>query len=77
MVIGLVNGLFVTRLKIPSFLVTLGMLLVVRGTALFITGGFPQRTWNANRLWLTMLVGDFYIGPFRIIRRCSGSSWSR
>src|ERR1700742_4129130 len=34
--IGLVNGLFVTRLKIPSFLVTLGMLLVARGTALFI-----------------------------------------
>ena len=29
--IGLVNGWFVTRLKIPSFLVTLGMLLVVRG----------------------------------------------
>ena len=46
--IGLVNGLFVTRLKIPSFLVTLGMLLVVRGTALFITDGFPQRTWNAD-----------------------------
>ena len=46
-VIGLVNGLFVTRLKIPSFLVTLGMLLVVRGTALFITDGFPQRTWSA------------------------------
>src|SRR5215210_5731808 len=35
--IGLVNGWFVTRLKIPSFLVTLGMLLVVRGTALFVT----------------------------------------
>src|SRR6185503_7805727 len=34
--IGMVNGWFVTRLKIPSFLVTLGMLLVVRGTALFI-----------------------------------------
>ena len=32
--IGLVNGWFVTRLRIPSFLVTLGMLLVVRGTAL-------------------------------------------
>jgi len=42
--IGWVNGLFVTRLKIPSFLVTLGMLLVARGTALFITDGFPQRT---------------------------------
>ena len=34
--IGLVNGLFVTRLKIPSFLVTLGMLLVVRGIPQFL-----------------------------------------
>src|SRR6185295_9113892 len=49
--IGLVNGLFVTRLKIPSFLVTLGMLLVVRGTALFVTNGFPQRTWIAGDQW--------------------------
>ncbi|WP_062013696.1 ABC transporter permease [Aureimonas sp. AU4] len=65
--IGLVNGLFVTRIKIPSFLVTLGMLLVARGTALFITDGFPQRTWNAGDLWLAqVLVGDFYVGPFRI-----------
>ena len=65
--IGLVNGLFVTRLKIPSFLVTLGMLLVVRGTALFITDGFPQRTWNAEGQWLAkILVGDFYVGPFRL-----------
>ena len=65
--IGLVNGLFVTRLKIPSFLVTLGMLLVVRGTALFVTDGFPQRTWSAGGQWLaSLLVGDFYIGPLRV-----------
>lgn len=65
--IGLVNGLFVTRLRIPSFLVTLGMLLVARGTALFITDGFPQRTWNAEGQWLAeALAGDFYVGPFRI-----------
>jgi simple sugar transport system permease protein len=65
--IGYVNGMFVTKLKIPSFLVTLGMLLVVRGTALFITDGFPQRTWNAEGSWLAdALVGDFYLGPFRI-----------
>jgi len=65
--IGLVNGVFVTKLKIPSFLVTLGMLLVVRGTALFVTDGFPQRTWNAEGNWLAeLLVGDFYIGPFRL-----------
>ena len=65
--IGLFSGLFVTRLKIPSFLVTLGMLLVVRGTALFITDGFPQRTWNSQGHWLAeVLVGDFMVGPFRI-----------
>src|SRR5688572_25937098 len=65
--IGVVNGLFVTRLKIPSFLVTLGMLLVVRGTALFVTDGFPQRTWSAEGQWLAeLLVGDFFVGPFRI-----------
>src|SRR6187549_2906764 len=50
--IGVINGWFVTQLKIPSFLVTLGMLLVVRGTALFITDGFPQRTWSAEGSWL-------------------------
>ena len=65
--IGLVSGLFVTRFKIPSFLVTLGMLLVARGTALFITNGFPQRTWSAGGHWVAeVLVGDFYIGTFRV-----------
>ncbi len=65
--IGYVNGWFVTRLKIPSFLVTLGMLLVARGTALFITDGFPQRTWSSGDQWLAqLLVGDFYIGDFRV-----------
>ncbi len=65
--IGLANGWFVTRLKIPSFLVTLGMLLVVRGSALFITDGFPQRTWSAEGHWLAQaLVGDFSAVGFRL-----------
>lgn len=65
--IGLVNGWFVTALKIPSFLVTLGMLLVARGTALYITDGFPQRTWNAEGEWLSeVLIGDFQFGPLRL-----------
>jgi simple sugar transport system permease protein len=65
--IGLVSGLFVTKLGIPSFLVTLGMLLVVRGAALWITSGFPQRTWDAGDQWLAqVLVGDFYIGGLRV-----------
>jgi simple sugar transport system permease protein len=65
--VGLVNAWFVTRLRIPSFLVTLGMLLVVRGLALFVTNGFPQRTWSAGGSWLAeILVGDFTVGPFRL-----------
>jgi simple sugar transport system permease protein len=67
MLIGWVNGLFVTRLNIPSFLVTLGMLLVVRGSALFITSGFPQRPGSAeNSVFANILVGEFYIGSFRL-----------
>ncbi len=64
--IGLASGWFVTRLGIPSFLVTLGMLLVVRGTALYITSGFPQRTWTADSRLTNYIVGDFYIGDFRV-----------
>ena len=57
--IGWVNGMLVTKQGIPSFLVTLGMLLVVRGTALYTTQGFPQNTWKADDQWLAqLLVGD-------------------
>ena len=40
-VIGWINGMLVTRLRIPSFLVTLGMLSVLSGTALTITNSLP------------------------------------
>ena len=64
--IGFINGWMVTRLKIPSFLVTLGMLLVVRGTALYLTSGFPQRTWTADSPLTRLMVGEFTIGQFSI-----------
>ncbi|MCL1949848.1 MAG: ABC transporter permease [Turicibacter sp.] len=34
---GSVNGLLVTRLKLPAFLATLGMMQVIRGAAMWIT----------------------------------------
>jgi len=64
--VGLANGWFVTYLKIPSFLVTLGMLLVVRGTALYITDGFPQRTWTADSPLMRILVGEFSVASLSI-----------
>jgi ribose transport system permease protein len=36
---GLVNGLFVSRAKLPPFIATLGMMMLARGVALKITGG--------------------------------------
>lgn len=40
--IGLTNGLVVSYLKVPSFIATLGMLLLVRGGALYWVGGAPK-----------------------------------
>jgi erythritol transport system permease protein len=37
--VGCVNGLVVAFLRIPAFIVTLGMLYVARGSALLISGG--------------------------------------
>ena len=37
--IGLVNGLITTMLRVPSFIVTLGMMLALLGGVLFWTGG--------------------------------------
>lgn len=36
-IIGLINGLLVTRLEIPSFLATMGMMSAVRGSAMWVT----------------------------------------
>ena len=42
LLVGGVNGALVTLLAIPSFLVTLGMLGIARGTAMWITDTAPQ-----------------------------------
>lgn len=39
MLAGLVNGIVFTKLKVPSFLVTLGTLSILMGFALIVTGG--------------------------------------
>jgi ribose transport system permease protein len=40
--VGLVNGAITTRLLVPSFIVTLGMLLVLDGAVFLWTGGAPR-----------------------------------
>ncbi|ABM59152.1 inner-membrane translocator [Verminephrobacter eiseniae EF01-2] len=64
--IGCLNGWLVTGMAITSFLVTLSMLLIVRGVALFITNGFPQKPLE-DESWLRwMLSGGVDIGEFTI-----------
>ncbi|MBK3389569.1 ABC transporter permease [Streptomyces sp. DEF1AK] len=41
-VAGLVSGLVTTRLRVPSFITTLGMMLILEGAVFFWTGGSPQ-----------------------------------
>lgn len=46
--VGLVNGLVVSYLKVPSLIATLGMLLLLRGGGLYWTGGAPKGYLSDN-----------------------------
>ncbi|NUW34621.1 ABC transporter permease [Nonomuraea sp. SMC257] len=42
LLVGLVNGVVTTKLRVPSFIVTLGMLLILSGAVFLWTGGAPR-----------------------------------
>jgi ribose transport system permease protein len=46
--IGFFNGTMTTRFRVPSFIVTLGMLGVLRGLALALSGGLPIGVVESN-----------------------------
>ena len=55
---GLIQGLAITRLKVPPFVVTLGGLTIFRGLTLTISSGGPISGFTADmRWWGTGLVG--------------------
>lgn len=41
-IVGLINGVITVRFGLPSFIATLGMLFLLNGTTLIISGGFPK-----------------------------------
>ena len=62
---ALINGLIVTKIGISSFLVTLSMLLIVRGAALYITRLPAEDLEPAGRL--RQSAGrQLQLGPFRL-----------
>jgi simple sugar transport system permease protein len=64
--IGLANGILVAKVGITSFLVTLGMALFIRGLALFMSEGFPQKPPTGESILGTLLAGSPDIGAFTI-----------
>jgi len=57
MLIGIWHGLFVTKLKIPPFIITLGTYLIARGLAAYITRGYPQ-VFESGDPFLILGQGD-------------------
>lgn len=50
--VGVINGLLVTRVKIPAFIATLGMLFIVRGISFIVSnGGEPVRYNGKDFVW--------------------------
>jgi simple sugar transport system permease protein len=60
--IGLANGLLVTKLRIPSFLTTLGTMTVFEGLALYVSHGFAQTTFVVESIIKPLLIGTFEVG---------------
>jgi ABC-type xylose transport system permease subunit len=71
MLIGAWHGLWISRLGVPAFIVTLASLLALRGAALVITGGSTTShggvlsfvaASNLNGLWVAPILAVLVIG---------------
>jgi ribose transport system permease protein len=55
-VCGLINGVLIAKLKLPDFIVTLGMLSIYRGAALIYTDGKP--IYGIDPIFRAIFAGD-------------------
>lgn len=61
-IIGLINGFIVSKIAVPSLIATMGMVTIVRGLLLILTGGYPI-TQNIAAL---DFLGNGYFGGIPI-----------
>jgi len=62
---GIINGLLISRLKVPPFIGTLGMFGVARGAAFLLAGGTTVPVQNS---WFALLGnGKFYGVPYLVL----------
>ncbi|MHB8630260.1 MAG: ABC transporter permease, partial [Aggregatilineales bacterium] len=67
LLIGTINGLLVTRVKLPAFIVTLGMLAVLRGIANALSGGLSYEVpTGINNSFYQVFGGDIPLPGIRL-----------
>jgi len=60
---GAITGMFISRLRMPAFVATLGMMSFLRGMALTITDGWPIGLYDISKKYkLFFLLGSGKIG---------------
>ncbi|MGX7674219.1 ABC transporter permease [Plantactinospora sp. DSM 117369] len=73
MAIGAFNGLLILRFKLSAFIVTLGMLIVLRGLQIGITGGQnlfdipPSVLYLGNAVWLGVPASIWISGTLFVV----------
>jgi ribose transport system permease protein len=65
MVVGLLNGLFITLLKMPPFIVTLTMMMLVSGVAVWLTQS--RNIWNLPESFTAISSGGIGLVPYALI----------
>jgi ribose/xylose/arabinose/galactoside ABC-type transport system permease subunit len=73
--LGFINGIFVTKLRIPAFITTLGMLFIYRAIAYIYTNNNPQ--YIQERFWIAIGNKNF-LGlplPIYIMAACYGIAY--
>lgn len=80
--LGIVNGVLYVKFKIPSFVVTLSMLLVLRGLTVFISGGgsvgvpYGMYAWDNSGLKFGLVILVILAASFAF-RYTKAGKWSR
>ena len=68
---GPINGFFVTVVRIPAFITTLGMLFIVAGVTLILTNGEAARYNGPDFIWWGNAAFGFVPVPFAVFILCA------
>jgi ribose/xylose/arabinose/galactoside ABC-type transport system permease subunit len=71
--VGTINGLLISRVRIPAFIATLGMLFIVRGFTFVITSGQAARFNGRQFIWLGNGTMAGVPVPFLVFLACAAA----